>query len=159
MLDCIEVLKTSKKVLCAPLLCDRVAWSYCNCITFLNSQTSILLYQLQKHLPHRSTHNTKFIYICMQYSKVANLEKTSFFHSIWPTQPAKAPKLFPFGQATSTQQTHTISSYQLNPLQMHLTVLSCKAIFFFFFFWVRGNKGFQLAKHPGFSEQGSQQRS
>lgn len=98
MLDCIEVLKTSKKVLCAPLLCDRVAWSYCNCITFLNSQTSILLYQLQKHLPHRSTHNTKFIYICMQYSKVANLEKTSFFHSIWPTQPAKAPKLFPFGQ-------------------------------------------------------------
>lgn len=26
----------SKYVLCAPPLCNRVAWSYCNCITFLN---------------------------------------------------------------------------------------------------------------------------
>lgn len=70
----------SKQVLCAPLLCDRIAQNEFNCVTLLNRQPHQHSFiHISKHLPHRSFQKTKFIYICKQYCKVANLEKNNFF--------------------------------------------------------------------------------
>lgn len=70
--------------------------------------------------------------------KLPTWRKTSFFHSTWPTQPAKRSQVLPFWMSHlhPVDFHHLVPSNQLNPLQMQLRGLSFKTIIL-----LRKNKG------------------